>query len=127
MSPKLILVVEDDEDIRAQVTMALEIEDYEVATARNGREGLEYLVGRDSSAWPACIILDLMMPEMDGRTFMTILHRDHADGLAKIPIIVATAKGSAVNPATLPFEFDRVQKPFNLDELYETVRRNCRV
>lgn len=124
MSCKSILVVEDDEDIRRQVVQALELEDYEVHQASNGQEALNYLLSLPESQNPMCMILDLMMPIMDGKTLMQEIHDKHKSRLGSIPIIVATAKASPVE-TNLPYAVERVQKPFNLDELYRVVKEHC--
>jgi signal transduction histidine kinase/DNA-binding response OmpR family regulator len=81
-----ILVVDDDAELRQLLRRMLEPEGYAVLEAENGREALERL--RDTS--PSAILLDLMMPEMDGFEFVTELRR-HESGRA-IPIVVITAK-----------------------------------
>jgi len=124
MSCKSILVVEDDDDIRAQVIMALESEGYTVNSAENGRAALDYLVSIPDEELPGCIVLDLMMPEMDGTKFMSTVEALHPR-LHGIKILVATAKGSAGNPATVPRAVERIQKPFELDELYRAIERHC--
>lgn len=124
MSCKSILVVEDDDDIRLQVTAALEAEGYTVATAENGRAALDYLLTLPDEELPGCIILDLMMPEMSGNKLMETIEAFHAP-LRGIKVLVATAKGSAGNPASVPQAVERLQKPFDLDELYRAVEKHC--
>jgi CheY-like chemotaxis protein len=80
-----ILVVEDDADTRRWLSRALEGEGWQVAEAENGRVALERLVETP----PDLIVLDLMMPEMDGFEFLSQLRRDQA--LRKIPVVVITA------------------------------------
>jgi CheY-like chemotaxis protein len=80
-----VLVVEDDEDLRSLVRRILEREGYSVTEAENGRAAL----ARAREAPPGLILLDLMMPEMDGFEFVTEL-RGQAWGRS-IPIIVVTA------------------------------------
>jgi signal transduction histidine kinase/CheY-like chemotaxis protein/ligand-binding sensor domain-containing protein/protocatechuate 3,4-dioxygenase beta subunit len=81
-----VLVVEDDVAMREMLRRTLEQEGWKVREAPNGRMGLEQLDG----TVPALILLDLMMPEMDGFEFMEAL-RQRADG-KRIPVIVITAK-----------------------------------
>ena len=81
-----ILIVEDDETTRTMLRKSLETNEYKVREAVNGREGLEK-VGRSK---PGLILLDLMMPEMDGFEFAEKL-RQHKDWL-DIPVVVITAK-----------------------------------
>jgi PAS domain S-box-containing protein len=81
-----VLVVEDDANTRAMLRKALERDGWEVAEAENGRLGLDAVARRR----PALVLLDLMMPEMDGFAFVAELRRTE-DG-QRIPIIVLTAK-----------------------------------
>jgi CheY-like chemotaxis protein len=81
-----VLVVDDDESLRQLVRRILEREGFTVMEAENGRAALERL--RDSS--PGAILLDLMMPEMDGFEFVAEFRRHEA--WRGIPIVVVTAK-----------------------------------
>jgi signal transduction histidine kinase/DNA-binding response OmpR family regulator len=81
-----LLLVEDDADTREMLRRAAEKQGYEVIEAENGRVGLE----RIGAAVPGIILLDLMMPEMDGFTFMEELRR--RPDCAQVPVIVVTAK-----------------------------------
>ncbi len=125
MSCKSILVVEDDEDIRMQVVQALEVEGYSVLEAGNGLEALNLLKSLKSDELPGCMILDLMMPEMDGKALMETIDRQYKAEFGGINVLVATAKGSPVNPANIPQAVERIQKPFELDELYGAVEKHC--
>jgi CheY-like chemotaxis protein len=81
-----VLIVDDDPSLRKNLRKALEQEGYTVSEADNGVMGLERL----AASIPDAIILDLLMPEMDGFDFVDELRRRHA--LAPIPVIVLTAK-----------------------------------
>ena len=81
-----ILIVEDDETTREMLTKSLESNDYKVRTAHNGKEGLEKV----KKGKPGLILLDLMMPEMDGFEFSEKL-RQNKEWL-DIPVVVITAK-----------------------------------
>jgi CheY-like chemotaxis protein len=81
-----ILLVEDDESTRAMLRRTLEPEAWTVAEAANGREALELI----AESTPSAIVLDLMMPEMDGFELVAAL-REHPEWRA-IPVIVLTAK-----------------------------------
>jgi CheY-like chemotaxis protein/anti-sigma regulatory factor (Ser/Thr protein kinase) len=85
-APRRVLVVEDDESARALIRRALESEGWEVDEAENGRVALERLAESE----PALVLLDLMMPEMDGFEFLETL-RDGADP-SRVPVVVITAK-----------------------------------
>jgi PAS domain S-box-containing protein len=85
-APRRVLVVEDDESARALIRRALESEGWEVDEAENGRVALE----RIAESEPALVLLDLMMPEMDGFEFLETL-RDPSDP-SRVPVVVITAK-----------------------------------
>lgn len=125
MSCKPILVVEDDEDIRMNLVLALESEGYSVYEAENGKVAIDLLLSLSEDRLPSCIILDLMMPEMDGKEFVDTMARDHPALLAKLNIVVSTAKGSAIDPKVIAVAVERIQKPMDLDLLYQVVRKYC--
>ncbi|HTP26188.1 MAG TPA: response regulator, partial [Anaeromyxobacteraceae bacterium] len=109
----LILVVDDDDDIRDLIAEILSLEGYSVVSAMHGVEALERL--RETR--PGLIILDLMMPVMDGPTFIAAKCRDPA--IADIPVLALTASPcSQVAGAALS-----MRKPFDLDRLLESVTR----
>lgn len=125
MACKRILVVEDDEDIRLNMVLALEAESYQVYQAEHGRKALEVLAKLTPDLLPACILLDLMMPEMDGKTFLEEIHANYSHSWAKIPVIIATAKGSSSFTAQVPSVAAKIQKPMDLDTLYRVVKKHC--
>jgi len=86
MNLKRILIVDDEEGIVKVVKMYLEHHDYEVITASDGQEGLE----RAKTEKPDLIVLDLMLPKMDGYKVCGLLKRDTR--YAKTPVILFTAK-----------------------------------
>jgi two-component system chemotaxis response regulator CheY len=111
-----ILLVEDDPGIRESITDCLAFEGYEVAGAANGEEGLRYL---GLAPRPALIILDLIMPVMNGAQFLERLRQD--EELASIPVVVMTAAMAAGSSAVSAD--GRLAKPFELAELLQVVQR----
>ena len=113
--PFTVLVVDDEPGIRDFLTTALESEGYTVFGACNGADALAAARERR----PDVILLDLLMPIMDGRTFAAVYRR--APG-PHAPIIAmsASAKVLGVN-AKLPEVFAHFDKPFELDELFEAI------
>ncbi len=115
--PEQVLVVEDDPDIRAAVAETLALEGYRVSEAANGSEALT----RARSEHPDVILLDLMMPVMDGWHFRAEQEADPS--ISAIPVVVVTAcppqdsRVRALRPAAL------LRKPFSLDDLVDIVRR----
>src|SRR5512147_1632573 len=81
-----VLIVEDDADLREMMAQLLSLEGFQTATVANGREALEYLHRSDS---PEVILLDLMMPVMDGWEFRR--HQQADPALARVPVIVLSA------------------------------------
>jgi CheY-like chemotaxis protein len=114
-----VLIVEDDEDLRDMMAQMLTIEGFHAATAANGREALEYLHAGDK---PHVILLDLMMPVMDGWEFRRQQQADPA--LAPVPVIVLSAldqnRAATVDAAAF------LKKPLDFDRLLELVRQHCR-
>jgi CheY-like chemotaxis protein len=115
-----VLVVDDDSMIRVTLAEALEDEGYKVETAGHGREALEVLGG-----WrPDVIILDLMMPIMDGWAFRAEQMRR---GLAEnVPVVVLSAARTAGDAARALAAQEWVQKPFDFDALLNSIARVAR-
>jgi CheY-like chemotaxis protein len=106
-----VLVVEDDVDILHAIVDVLEDEGYAVRAAENGRVALDML--RAPGARPPCVILlDLMMPVMDGWAFRAEQLRDPA--LADIPVVILTADGRAAEKARLMNSAGALVKPVDL-------------
>jgi CheY-like chemotaxis protein len=115
---KNILVVDDDADIRDTLAQVLEDEGYRVVCASNGLEALEML--RSDPAIPALILLDLMMPVMNGWQFNEERRKD--DRLARIPLVVVTAAGDARDRAASIKAVRIIQKPIRLEDLLEVIQ-----
>jgi CheY-like chemotaxis protein len=113
---KDILVVEDDEDTRELLQALLEAEGYVVRTAVNGQDALTAL--RHITP-PQLILLDLMMPVMNGWQFRRQQLRDRR--LASIPVLVLSAVQDAQEQASALNVTGFFQKPFDLDALVRTV------
>ncbi len=125
MSCKSILVVDDDFDLRQNIVQALESAGYTIYQATNGVEALQLLREHRQNNQIGCIILDMMMPVMDGATFLQVFKNDLPDLYTQTPVIIATAAGSPINPLKVPTDCERIQKPMDLDELYAVVKRHC--
>jgi CheY-like chemotaxis protein len=118
----LVFVVDDDEGIREVLRDILEAEGYRVATAANGREALAKL-RRDAES-PCIILLDLMMPVMDGWAFRGEQTREPA--LAAIPVVVLSADSAPpAKSQTLLAATRHLRKPVRLEDLLLTVRSLC--
>src|SRR3954462_10337704 len=113
-----ILVVDDDPDIRDSLREVLEDEGYEVACVGNGREALDHL--KTTKPQPCVILLDLMMPVMDGWQFRKEQKQD-AD-ISSIPLVVITATGK--RPVLIDAA-ELVMKPLDLTQLFTAIERYC--
>lgn len=124
-APKKILIIEDDIDIRELIAEILDEEGYKTFTAENGKIGLDYLIACDVMDRPDCIILDLMMPVMTGIQVLERLQSDYPNDLAKIPVIIATAKGSPKEDLkNMPSNVTKIRKPMDVNELIDTVAKH---
>ena len=115
-----VLVIEDDPDMRELERTALSCGGHEVVLAPNGREGLRELERQR----PCLIVLDLMMPVMDGLTFLAERHRR---GLATdVPVLCVSAGGDAIIAQALRLGAKEcLGKPASLDELCDRVEQYC--
>lgn len=113
-----VLVVDDDTSIIQVVKHVLTREGYTVLTAANGREGLTVAKAEK----PDLIILDIMMPEVDGITVSGILFQDPV--LRRTPVVILSAKGSAKDMMTLvPNVRVYLDKPFDPADLVRRVQQ----
>jgi CheY-like chemotaxis protein len=118
---RTVLVVEDDPDLRAIERTALEVGGFEVVTANNGVEALRTL---NSIPAPAVIVLDLMMPVMDGLTFLE--ERRRAQLASGVPVICVSAAGPELLSRALALgAAECLHKPADFDALCGIVRRYC--
>jgi len=118
-SPRHILVVDDDPAIQGAISLLLEREGFSVTCASNGAEALRALRAGDD---PALILLDLMMPVMNGQELRRALQGD--PGLVGIPVVVLSATpGDEVRADLLPPRAV-MPKPFDIDELLAVVERH---
>jgi len=114
-----VLIVEDDRDTREMLEHFLELEGFAVRTAANGEAALATLRSGDR---PCVILLDLMMPVMNGWQFRAAQTQDPA--FAAIPVVVVTAAGSRTEIPTIAAD-GWLPKPVDLERLLETVRPFC--
>jgi len=116
-----VLVIEDDADARTLMAQVLRIEGYEVAAAANGREALELL--RPPASPPAVILIDLMMPEMNGLEFRSAQLGDPR--LAAIPLLVISGDRLLDQQAAAVGAAGWLRKPIELDALLAAVHRHA--
>ncbi len=115
-----VLIIEDDPDMRELERTALTGSGHEVMLASNGSEGLRELERRK----PCVILLDLMMPVMDGLTFL--IERERRGVGTEIPVVCVSAGGTdIVNRAMRLGAQACIQKPADFDELCDRVDEYC--
>jgi CheY-like chemotaxis protein/ribosomal protein S27AE len=112
-----VLVVEDDAGIRESVCQILEDEGFPTVSACNGKEALARL--RTLTPLPRLILLDLMMPIMNGWEFYELISRDKS--VSSIPVVVMSAQETDVYAGSLRL----LRKPLALDQLLSTVNEIC--
>lgn len=119
MAQSHILVIEDDAAVRTLLEKSLTAKGYRVTLARDGLEGLTYL----ESGRPDIIVVDIMMPRVDGMTFVRAI-KGHTD-TKPIPVIFLTAKNdprSMIEGINVGAKF-YVTKPFQMDELVSKIEK----
>jgi CheY-like chemotaxis protein len=118
---RTVLVVEDDLDTSDAIAEVLEDGNYRPVRAPNGAVALDEL--RSAERPPCVILLDMMMPVMDGREFRMRQRQDPS--LREIPVVVLSAHADGVSYAIQMDAADYLRKPIDLHTLLETVERFC--
>lgn len=115
---RTILVVEDDDDIRNAIVDLLEDEGYNTRSAINGKDALEKL--RVITDKPCLVLLDMMMPIMNGREFLDEVMKDSL--LAPIPVLIVSAVADKSNTeGSVGF----LKKPIDIDVVLKVVSQYC--
>ena len=113
-----ILVVEDDEDIRNAIVDLLETEGYKTESAINGKDALDKLGEIER---PCLVLLDMMMPIMNGRQFLDEVMKDST--LAPIPVLIVSAVADKTNTqGSVGF----LKKPIDIDVVLDVVSQYCK-
>ncbi|MGZ3789516.1 MAG: response regulator [Bacteriovorax sp.] len=118
-SDQYILLVEDDLDINEAVEAILKEEGFNIKCVFNGKEALEFLSSADKN--PSLILLDIMMPYMNGYEFREAQLKNPK--IASIPTVILSAAGKHENIENLKFH-ECLKKPLDLDTLVDAVKRN---
>jgi CheY-like chemotaxis protein len=113
-----ILLAEDDEDLREAMVDTLNDAGYSVEAVGNGRDALEWL--EDTAHPPKLILLDLMMPVMDGWQFLDL--RQKTPKVASVPVVVLSANGSFTGGDE---EIAFLRKPVGVKPLLAVIARYC--
>ncbi|MEN9937949.1 MAG: Family ership [Chloroflexota bacterium] len=115
-----VLIVDDDRDIREMLAQTLEDEGYEVVTAADGAAALATL---ERDPLPCLILLDLMMPGMNGREFRSAQLGDPR--LGAIPVIVLSARTDLKQAAAEMRGVEHLAKPIDFTLLMDALARHC--
>jgi CheY-like chemotaxis protein len=118
---EFVLVVDDDPDIRESLETVLGVHGHPVLAAADGVEAIGVL--RRERSQPCVILLDLMMPGMNGFEFRAELEADPA--LAEIPVVIITGAGVLADEKAGTLNAEVLRKPFDLKALLKTVKRFC--
>jgi DNA-binding response OmpR family regulator len=112
-----VLVVDDDGWVRTTVADVLGYAGYDVVTAHNGAEALAAM----RATRPDCVVLDLMMPVLDGRDFLRTYRQERQ--WASTPVLVMSVYNSLAEAVRSEFGVHILIKPFDIDALLEPVKR----
>ncbi|HVF75356.1 MAG TPA: response regulator [Acidimicrobiales bacterium] len=115
-----VLVVDDEDDIRELVRINLELDGHVVSTARDGHEALQLV----ATQVPDVIVLDVMMPGMDGWEVLSRIKSQHGSDAASVPVLMLTARTDEMDRLRGGIEgaIRYLTKPFSLTELRAEVR-----
>ncbi len=119
-SSKKILTVDDDEEIRIALADMLEMEGFETVWAKNGQVALEYLRRIPDGELPDLVLLDYMMPIMNGQQFYQEMRKERR--LNHIPVVVMTANGNLVNVMERVNVGGFMSKPMDYDTVVKMVK-----
>ena len=118
--PRIVVVIEDDPEMIELVKLILAKDGYDVMGANNGREGLATI----EEYQPDAVLLDLMMPDMDGWEVYQSMKAQ--DTMKTIPVIIITAKAQSIDKVLglhIAKVDDYITKPFSPSELLNSVRK----
>jgi len=113
-----VLLIEDDPDVRVDLAWMLKQRGFDIMTARNGVDGLQKI--KDYGV-PRLILLDLMMPDMDGWGFHRVLQQHPT--LKSIPVVIISGIADVGDEADV-LGATWLTKPIDLERLYEVVKAN---
>jgi len=115
-----VWIIDDDEDVRAVMVYALEFEGIQVKAFESATRALEHLYVLENTDYPSLMIVDYMMPEMDGVEFIGLL-KEARETFGKIPVVLSTARVELDSPTPQGIEF--LNKPLDLSDFLSMVKR----
>lgn len=116
-SGRLVLVVEDEPDMRDSLKALIESEGYVVATALDGKQAIELM---SSAQVPGLVVLDLLLPEMTGWEFLAEMRK--VERLSQIPVIVISGVDDDLMPHA-PAIAERIRKPIDVDHFFTLLEK----
>jgi CheY-like chemotaxis protein len=122
---KNIVVIDDDDDVREVIVYALESEGLAVKAFVNGKEGMEALQTLGQHEMPGLIIVDYMMPEMDGITFIKEVREKFPQTLGKVPLAISSAMGASDPIFQEIGNLILMHKPMDLEDLIKIAKHHC--
>jgi len=117
----MVLLVEDDQDLRDTIQFMLRMRGHHVETASGGKEALDWL--KRSNPQPSLVLLDLMMPGMSGFELRSRMTSDPE--LASVPVVVLTGSGMLADQRSAELQAEILRKPVEIETLIGTVSRYC--
>jgi CheY-like chemotaxis protein len=115
-----VLIAEDDDDVRDNLALLLELKGFCVQKAANGHQALETING---SGAPCLLLLDLMMPVMNGWELREAMLKDPM--LAQIPVVLLSGMADVSEAARSLQAVEHLRKPIDLQKLYRIVGTYC--
>jgi CheY-like chemotaxis protein len=127
MTCQPILIIEDEPDLRETLKDLLEISGFKVMTASNGKEGLDHIRNAGN---PCLILLDLMMPVMNGWQFLEALHVDtdvdvEPEPVQRKPSVVIVSAAADLVEVDRKYDCVLMRKPVNIHELIHLAHQHC--
>lgn len=119
---KKIFIIDDDQDVREIMQYALQSEGYKVEVFENAQIAFDVLTDLPPRDFPSLLIVDYMMPVMDGITFINKVTKEYPLTIGTIPIAFTSAMGELNESVTIPKGVITLQKPMELDELISLVK-----
>jgi CheY-like chemotaxis protein len=113
---KIVVLIDDDDDVRETLRDFVEYLGYQPVVAANGQEGLDVI--RTLDELPCVILLDLMMPVMDGWQFLQVVGADAT--LSSVPVVISTS-----SPDRAPSGTPILPKPVDLEDFMAALRKLC--
>lgn len=114
-----VLLIDDNKPLREVMSIMLKDEGYDVVEMGNGKLAFDHLLDCHKKSYPTCIVLDVMMPVMNGEEFMKKINESAEPSLREIPVVVYSAEGKIRN---YPQIKARLEKPISIELLFSAIK-----